>query len=195
MLVMYVSTEMRFLAGLILTLIALVTYFLWPCFDHLSSELLLWISRCRDCLINHISSSCGSIFLFLSIFHLFAKVFFLRTTQETTVLGVGCKISLAAQLHMNGFSPPWVSKCAFKTLGPKHYYLHRQHLFDFSARANELSNQHLPGLTFHTLCICATSPHCEWEYGSSEFHFNQWFFILGTRVGLLPNMCVGKCLP
>ena len=89
MLVMYVSTEMRFLAGLILTLIALVTYFLWPCFDHLSSELLLWISRCRDCLINHISSSCGSIFLFLSIFHLFAKVFFLQTTQETTVLGVG----------------------------------------------------------------------------------------------------------
>ena len=41
MLVMYVSTEMQSLASLILTLIALVTYFLWPCFDHLSSELLL----------------------------------------------------------------------------------------------------------------------------------------------------------
>ena len=89
---------------------------------------------------------------------------------------------------MNGFSPPWVSKCAFKTLGPKHYYLHRQHLFDFSARANELSNQHLPGLTFHTLCICATSLHCGWAYGSSEFHFDQLFLIIGTRVGLLSSV-------
>ena len=170
MLVMYVSTEMRFLAGLILTLIALVTYFLWPCFDHLSPELLLWISRCRNCLINHISSSCGSIFLFLSIFHLFAKVFFLQTTQETTVLGVGCKISLAAQLHMNGFSPPWVSKCAFKTLGPKHYYLHRQHLFDFSARANELSNQHWVDF-LHSLHLCDFSP----------LWVRIWFFIIPFR--------------
>ena len=53
---------------------------------------------------------------------------------------------------------------------------------------NELSNHHFLGLSFYTVCICATSLHCGWAYGSSEFHFNQWFFTLGTRVGLLPSV-------
>ena len=55
-------------------------------------------------------------------------------------------------------------------------------------KANEISNHYLPGLTFHTLCICATSLHCGWAYGSSEFHFDQLFLIIGTRVGLLSSV-------
>ena len=40
-----------------------------------------------------------------------------------------------------------------------------------------------------TLCaLCATSLHCGWVYGSSEFHFDQLFLILGTRVGLLSSV-------
>ena len=61
-------------------------------------------------------------------------------------------------------------------------------LFTSVNKANEISNHYLPGLTFHTLCICATSLHCGWAYGSSEFHFDQLFLIIGTRVGLLSSV-------
>ena len=43
-------------------------------------------------------------------------------------------------------------------------------------------------MTSYTLCICATFLHSGWANGSSEFHFDQWFFTLGTRVELLPSV-------
>ena len=56
----------------------------------------------------------------------------------------------------------------------------------------QMSSQITPSLawlfTLCAMCICVTSLHCGWAYGSSEFHFNQWFFTLGTRVGLFPSV-------
>ena len=77
---------------------------------------------------------------------------------------VACLIGCT--MHMCGFFPTWVFKCAQNTW------------IRALLVAQTTSVQRLPSLISYTLCTCATSLHSGWAYGSSEFHFDQWFFIL-----------------
>ena len=60
---------------------------------------------------------------------------------------------------------------------------------------NELSNHHFLGLTFYTLCICATFLHYGWAYMVLQTFISTNDFSHSVQGWGFSPVCISKCLP